>query len=167
MSGFPHAVVIAAVIVAVIVRQFRPRRVAEDVRRWWALPVVLGGLALREPGLIDHRHHLASVALLVGDLLVGALTGAAWAWTSRVWTDESGAVWAQAGKATAAVWAGGLALRLALAGAGVLAGVRQENGAIMLTLAVSLLLSGAVAVLRSAGPEGMMTHGVEKGAFGR
>ncbi|QKV92160.1 DUF1453 domain-containing protein [Streptomyces sp. NA02950] len=166
MSGIPHAVVIAAVVVVVIARQFRPQKVVEDTRRWWALPVVLGWLALREPGLIDHRHQAAAVALLVGDLLAGAVTGAAWAWTSRVWTDDSGAVWARGGKVTAAVWAGGLVLRLALAAAGALAGVRQESGSITLTLAVSLLLSSAVVMLRAHGPE-LMTRGVGKGTLGR
>ncbi|MEU8828263.1 DUF1453 domain-containing protein [Streptomyces sp. NPDC048636] len=166
MSGIPHAVVIAAVVVVVIVRQFRPRKVVEDVRRWWVLPVVLGWLAVREPGLIDPHHQLAAVALLVGDLLVGAVTGAAWAWTSRVWTDDSGAVRAQAGRATAVVWAGGLVLRLTLAGAGALAGVRQESGSIMLTLAVSLLLSGAVVMLRAHRPE-WVTQGAGKGTLGR
>ncbi|MGR3935017.1 hypothetical protein [Streptomyces sp. BRA346] len=48
----------------VLVRQFRPQKVTEDARRWWVVPVVLGYLAPREPGLIDHDHRVAAAALL-------------------------------------------------------------------------------------------------------
>ena len=42
MSGLVNAMVIVAVIVLVIARQFRPSRIDAD-RRWWLVPVILGG----------------------------------------------------------------------------------------------------------------------------
>ncbi|MFF7655172.1 DUF1453 domain-containing protein [Streptomyces sp. NPDC007983] len=154
MSGPAQAVLIAAVVVIVLVRQFRPQRVTEDARRWWVVPVVLGALALREPGLIDHDHRVAAAALLVVEVLVGVATGVGWGWTSRVWTDASGAVWAQGAKTTAMVWAGAMVCRLVLAGVGALAGVPQGSGPLMLSLAASLLLRGAVVMMRARGQEG-------------
>ncbi|MFF5187834.1 hypothetical protein ACFY30_29405 [Streptomyces sp. NPDC000345] len=60
MSGLINALVIVAVVVLVIGRQFRASPVDAD-RRWWVLPEVLAVMALREPGLLDARHHTASV----------------------------------------------------------------------------------------------------------
>jgi hypothetical protein len=127
MPGIARAALIAAVIVIVLVRQFRPQKITEDARRWWVLPVVLGFLALREPGLIDHDHRLAAAALLAVEILVGVATGAAWGWTSRVWVDGSGAVWIQGAKTTAAVWAGAVVCRARCDGVEATRRVRAEH----------------------------------------
>lgn len=153
MPELARALLIAAVVVIVLVRQFRPQKVTEDARRWWVVPVVLGYLALREPGLIDHDHRVAAAALLAVEVLVGVATGAGWGWTSRVWTDASGAVWTQGAKTTAMVWAGAMVCRVVLAGVGALVGVAQASGPLMLSLAASLLLRGAVVTMRARGLE--------------
>jgi len=167
MPGLAKAVLIAAVVVIVLVRQFQPQKVTEDARRWWALPVLLGFLALREPGLIDHDHRVTAAALLVVEILVGVATGAGWGWTSRVWTDASGAVWTQGAKTTAVVWAGAVACRAALAGVGALAGVAQGSGPLMLSLAASLLLRGAVVMMRARGLEPVSARAGAQGTLGR
>ncbi|NEC27707.1 DUF1453 domain-containing protein, partial [Streptomyces sp. SID8111] len=46
MSGLMNAVVIVAVAVLVIARQFRATRIGTD-RRWWLVPAVLAFIALR------------------------------------------------------------------------------------------------------------------------
>ncbi|MEV5509324.1 DUF1453 domain-containing protein [Streptomyces orinoci] len=150
MSGPIDAVVIIAAVVFLLVRQSRPRRLSADARRWWLLPAVLAFVALRKPGLIDSAHPTASLALLIGGLLSGLAVGAAWAWTTRIWADESGAIWARGGKATAGVWLGGIALRLGLFGAGTLAGVHQGAGAVLLTMAAMLLARTGLLIRRTA-----------------
>ncbi|MFI9720119.1 DUF1453 domain-containing protein [Streptomyces sp. NPDC052396] len=150
MSGPIDAVVIIAVVAFLLVGQARPRRLSADARRWWLLPAVLVFVALRKPDLVDSAHPTASLALLVGGLLSGLAVGAAWAWTTRIWADESGAIWARGGKATAGVWLGGILLRLGLYGAGVLAGVHQGTGALLLTMAAMLLARTGLLVRRAA-----------------
>ncbi|MEV0259774.1 DUF1453 domain-containing protein [Streptomyces sp. NPDC050617] len=151
MSGLVEAVVIAAVLVLVLLRQFAPQRVASDVRRWWVLPAVLVFMAVRKPGLVDHAHEAVSVALLAAGVLAGLATGAGWAWTTRVWSDASGALWAQGGKASALVWAGGVVLRLALHAVGAAAGVHQGGSATMLTAAAMLLARSGLVVWKAQG----------------
>lgn len=167
MPELARVVLIAAVVVIVLVRQFRPQKVTDDARRWWVIPVVLGYLALREPGLIDHDHRVAAAALLVVEILVGVATGAGWGWTSRVWTDGSGAVWTQGAKTTALVWAGAMVCRAVLAGVGALAGVPQGSGPLMLSLAASLLLRGAVVMMRARGLEPVPGAAGARGMVGR
>lgn len=153
MSGIAYAVVIAAVVVLVVVRQFRPQRVA-DGARWWLLPAALMVPALRDPGsLVDPRHQAVSVLLLAGELILGAGMGAAWAFTSRIWKDESGAVWVRGTKATAAIWAGGIAVRLALAGTSAALGLHQGSAALMLSLPLMLLIRTGLLMWRSQGIE--------------
>ncbi|MEV6672955.1 DUF1453 domain-containing protein [Streptomyces sp. NPDC051162] len=151
MSGFFDVAVIVAVCAIVLVRQTRPRKVAADARRWWLLPAVLVVLAVRQPGLIDAGHRAASVGLLAGGVLAGLATGAAWAWTTRIWSDESGALWARGGKATAAIWLGGAVLRVALYGLGALVGVHQGGAATMMTVAAVLLARSGVLAHRAQG----------------
>lgn len=86
MSGFVDALVIVVVATVVIARQFRARRI-DGERRWWLLPVILVVLALREPVMLDTHHHTASALLFGAELLVGLATGAAWAWTTRIWAE--------------------------------------------------------------------------------
>ncbi|MGW2185452.1 DUF1453 domain-containing protein [Streptomyces sp. NPDC001667] len=149
MSGFIDVAVIVAVCATVLVRQTRPHKMMDDARRWWVLPAVLVVLAVRQPGLIDAGHRVASVGLLAGGVLAGLATGAAWAWTTRIWFDGSGALWARGGKATAAIWLGGVALRVALYGLGVLAGVHQGGSATMVTMAAMLLARSGVLAHRA------------------
>ncbi|MFF6998341.1 DUF1453 domain-containing protein [Streptomyces sp. NPDC008313] len=148
MSGLVDAVLILVVVVVVVARQFRARRISTG-RRWWAGPAVLGLVALREPGLLDPHHQAAAAALLGAELLIGMGIGAGWAWTSRVWTDPDGTAWSASTRASAAVWFGGIALRLGLFGIGVLLGVRQDTPALLLGLASTLLVRGGVLAWRS------------------
>ncbi|MFD7990395.1 DUF1453 domain-containing protein [Streptomyces mexicanus] len=148
MSGLVNALVIVAVVVVVIARQFRTRRLDAD-RRWWLAPVILAVVALREPGLVDAHHRSESLALLAVELLIGLGTGAGWAWTTRIWAEQDGTVWTRSSKASAAVWAGGIALRAGLFALGALLGVRQGSSALMLALAGTLLVRSAVLALRA------------------
>ncbi|MFD8428933.1 MULTISPECIES: DUF1453 domain-containing protein [Streptomyces] len=147
MSGLVDALAITAVAGLVITRQVRASRIDID-RRWWVLPVVLGIVALREPGLVDVHHGTAAVLLLAAELLVGLVTGAGWAWTTRIWAEADGAVWSRGSRASVAVWAVGLALRAALYGVGAALGVRQDGSALLLALAVTLLVRSGVLAWR-------------------
>ncbi|MGV9417687.1 DUF1453 domain-containing protein [Streptomyces sp. NPDC003674] len=143
MSGFVNALVIVAVVAVVIMRQFRARAINTD-RRWWLLPVILAVVALREPGILDDHHPTVSVALLAVELLIAALTGAGWAWTTRIWTEPDGAVWTRGTKAGAAVWIAGIALRAGVFACGVGSGVHQDGSALVLGLAAMLLVRAGV-----------------------
>lgn len=148
MSGLSTVPVVIAVVALVVIRQIRPQRVVVG-SRWWAVPAVLAFLALREPGLLDAHHRPASVIFLAADLLTGVIMGAAWASTSRIWTEPDGSVWARGTKATAAVWIGGIVVRVGLVGLAALMGVHQGQGALMLALAGSLLVRFGVLVWRA------------------
>ncbi|MFE5401453.1 DUF1453 domain-containing protein [Streptomyces sp. NPDC056580] len=143
MSGFVNALVIVAVVAVVIVRQFRARAISTD-RRWWLLPVILAVVTLREPGILDDHRPTASVALLAVELLIAAVTGAGWAWTTRIWTEPDGAVWTRGTKAGAAVWIAGIALRAGVFALGVASGVHQDGSALVLGLAAMLLVRAGV-----------------------
>ncbi|MCQ9181230.1 DUF1453 family protein [Streptomyces sp. IBSBF 2953] len=148
MSGLVNAVVIVAVIALVIVRQFRAGRIDTD-RRWWLLPGVLAVVALREPHLLD-AHHPAAAALVLGaEVIVGLAMGAAWAWTTRIWVEPDGAVWSRSTKASVAVWAVGIGLRLGLFGVGTLLGVHQDSSALLLALAATLLVRSGLLIWRT------------------
>ncbi|WP_406283460.1 DUF1453 domain-containing protein [Streptomyces sp. NBC_00209] len=156
MSGLVNALVIIAVIVLVVVRQCSAQRISGD-RRWWVLPGVLLFMALREPGLVDPHHRIASAIVLGAELVVGLLTGAGWAWTSRVWRAEDGSLWSRGTRATALVWVGGLGLRVALYGVAVVLGVHQGGPALMAALAATLLIRQGLLALRAAAISG--SHG--------
>ncbi|MET7675864.1 DUF1453 domain-containing protein [Streptomyces seoulensis] len=148
MSGFVDVLVIVAVAVLVIARQFRTHAIDAE-RRWWLLPAVLAVMALRGPGIVDAHHRVESLGLLVAELAVGLATGAGWAWTTRIWRAPDGVVWSRSSKASAAVWAGGIALRAGLFGLGYALGVRQDSAALMLGLAATLLVRGAITTGRA------------------
>jgi hypothetical protein len=162
MSGLVDALVIFAVVVLVIVRQFRVRRIAAD-RSWWIVPAVLTLLALREGGVIDSHHPTESALLLGTELLIGLATGAGWAWTTRVWTAPDGGVWSKSTKASVLVWIAGIALRVGLYGLGAAIGVHQDTSALLLGLAVTLLFRSGILVLRSK----PLTPAYESAAYGR
>ncbi|GAA2935306.1 DUF1453 family protein [Streptomyces thioluteus] len=149
MSGPVSVLVVVALVVLVVVRQMKPQKMVPGSRRWWVVPAVLAVVALREPGLVDAGHRAASVGLLTAGVLLGVATGVAWAWTTRIWTDETGAVWARGTKVTGAVWAGGMLLRLGLIGVGVLIGVHQGAAGAMLTVAAMLPARSAVLLHRA------------------
>ncbi|POX50680.1 DUF1453 domain-containing protein [Streptomyces sp. Ru71] len=148
MSGLVNALVILAVAVVVIARQFGARRVSAD-RRWWLLPVVLGAMALSSPGLIDVHHRARSVFLLAAALLIAMATGAGWAWTTRIWVETDGRVWSRSTQASGAVWAVGVALRVGLIALGTTLGIHQDSHALLLGLACTLLVRSAILVARA------------------
>ncbi|MEU8588463.1 DUF1453 domain-containing protein [Streptomyces sp. NPDC048664] len=148
MSGPVNALLIVAVVVLVIARQFGARRVDAD-KRWWVIPVVMIVAALRKPGILDAHHPTASALLLAAEVLIGLATGAGWAWTTRVWAAEDGTVWSRSSKASMAVWGVGIALRVALFALGALLGVHQESAAMLLALAGTLLVRSGLLVQRA------------------
>ncbi|MFE2968151.1 DUF1453 domain-containing protein [Streptomyces sp. NPDC059340] len=148
MSGLVNALVILAVVVLVVARQFRTRRISTD-RRWWIVPAVLAVIALRGPGLIDIHHRAEAILLLGAELFIGLATGAAWGWTTRIWAEPDGSVWSKSTKASAAVWGVGIALRLGLFGIGSLLGVHQDSSALLLALAATLLVRSGILAWRS------------------
>ncbi|MFJ1605044.1 DUF1453 domain-containing protein [Streptomyces sp. NPDC088253] len=148
MSGLVNALVILAVVVLVVARQFRTRRISTD-RRWWIVPSVLAVIALREPGLFDIHHRTEAILLLGAELFIGLATGAAWGWTTRIWAEPDGSVWSRSTKASAAVWGVGIALRLGLFGIGTLLGVHQDSSALLLALAATLLVRSGILAWRS------------------
>ncbi|MGQ4419456.1 DUF1453 domain-containing protein [Streptomyces sp. SAS_269] len=148
MSGFLNALVIVAVAAVGIVRQFRARAIGTD-RRWWLLPVILAVVALREPGILDDHHPTASATLLAVELLIGVVTGAGWAWTTRIWTASDGVVWTRSTKASAAVWLVGIALRAGVFALGAASGLHQDSSALMLGLAGTLLVRAGILAWRA------------------
>ncbi|MFE2944519.1 DUF1453 domain-containing protein [Streptomyces sp. NPDC059255] len=169
MSSLSDVLLIAAVVVLVVARQFRAQRVAAGGRRPYVLPAVLVLLALRQPGLLGAHDRPLSLALLGVELVVGVVMGAGWAWTSRLWTEPDGTVWSKGTRATLAVWGAGIAVRLGLMGAGALLGVHQGSGALMLSLAASVLVRQATLTWRvrtaaaAAGGDGSRGEGTSSG----
>ncbi|MFD9887320.1 DUF1453 domain-containing protein [Streptomyces alboflavus] len=148
MPGFANALLILAAVALVVRRQTQPQRMTGS-KRWWLIPVVLGYVGLRGSGVIDTQHETASLVLLGCEIVAGLLMGAAWAWTSRVWTEPDGSVWTRGTKSTAVVWAVGIAARLGLMGIGLLIGIHQGTGALLVALAASLLVRAGILELRA------------------
>lgn len=148
MSGLIDALLIIAVVVLVVVRQFRTRRIDAD-RRWWVVPVILAVVALREPGLVDTHHPVESIILLGAELLIGLVTGAGWAWTTRIWAEADGVVWSRSTKASVAVWITGIGLRVGLFALGAALGVHQDTSALLLALAATLLVRSGILFWRT------------------
>jgi hypothetical protein len=148
MSGLVNALVIAAAVALVIVRQFRAQQIGAG-RRWWLVPVILGLVALREPGIVDVHHQAESIALLGAELLIGLATGAGWAWTTRIWAEPDGAVWSKSTKASVTVWGVGVALRVGLFALGAALGVHQDSSALLLALAATLLVRSGILLWRA------------------
>ncbi|MFH8348332.1 DUF1453 domain-containing protein [Streptomyces sp. NPDC018045] len=152
MSGSLNVLVVIAVIavIAVVaVRQLKPRRLTAQGKSWWLIPAVLTFLAVREPGLIDSAHPTGSTVLLAVGVALGLLTGAAWAWTTRIWTDADGEVWSAGRAVTAVAWVVGAGLRFALYGVAVSAGVHLGTQATLLTVAATLLARTGAMVWRA------------------
>ncbi|EDY42147.2 DUF1453 family protein [Streptomyces sp. SPB074] len=149
MSGALEILLVAAAVALIAFRLFRAQRV-DNRRRWWLLPGILAVVALREPGLVDHAHSSAAVALLLLNVLAGLLTGAAWAWTSRVWRAADGSVWSAGSKAAGVVWCGGILVRVALYGVGSSLGIAQHAPVLLLGLAATFLARGLLLNRRAA-----------------
>ncbi|MFI1166406.1 DUF1453 domain-containing protein [Streptomyces sp. NPDC020801] len=148
MSGLVNALVIVAVAALVISRQFRARRLDAD-RRWWLIPAILAVVALREPGILDAHHRTESALLLAVEVVISLGIGAGWAWTTRIWVERDGSVWTKSTKGSAAVWIGGIVLRVGLFALGALLGVHQDSSALMLALAGTLLVRSGILVWRT------------------
>ncbi|EPD65688.1 CcdC protein domain-containing protein [Streptomyces sp. HGB0020] len=148
MSGLVNTLVIAAVVVLVIVRQFRAQQIGTG-RRWWLVPAIIAVVALREPGIVDAHHHTASIALLGAELLIGLATGAGWAWTTRIWAQPDGSVWSKSTKASVTVWIVGIALRVGLYALGAAIGVHQDSAALLVALAATLLVRSGILMWRA------------------
>ncbi|MFF2505921.1 DUF1453 domain-containing protein [Streptomyces sp. NPDC058067] len=148
MSGLTNVLVIIAVVVLVVARQFAAQQITAD-KRWWVVPAVLVFMAVRKPDLLDPHHQALSAALIGLELLVGLAIGAGWAWTTRLWTAQDGAVWSRSTKASGAVWIVGVAIRVGLYAAGAAFGVKQGSAALMLALAATLLVRSGVLVWRA------------------
>ncbi|MGD3110312.1 DUF1453 domain-containing protein [Streptomyces sp. YGL11-2] len=149
MSGWLNIVVMIAVVVIVFARQFTAQRITSEGKKWWLMPVILCVMALRQPGLLDPAHHAASAVLLAVTLLLGLASGAAWAWTTRIWTDADGAVWTKGTWAAAGVWLCGMALRFGLMGIAAVLGVHQGSQATLLSVAAMLLTRAGVTTWRA------------------
>ncbi|MDI5973029.1 DUF1453 family protein [Streptomyces sp. SL13] len=158
LSGPTDILIAVAVVALVLVRQLRARRVAEG-RSWWILPAVLVYLGLEQGGVLDSRHEAASAGLLAAEMVIGAGMGVLWALTTRIWRDEAGTAWMKGTKTTALAWAGGIALRIALAWLGSVMGVHEGRGALMLALAVTLLIRKGVVAWRVNGSPGALRAG--------
>jgi hypothetical protein len=148
MSGLVNVLVIGAVIAVVVFRQCSAQQVTAD-RRWWVLPGILLVLSLREHGLVDPRHAALSIAVLGAEMVVGLVTGAGWAWTTKLWREADGSLWSKGTKATVFVWTGGLVLRAALYGAAALMGIHQGTAALLAALAVMLAARGGALMWRA------------------
>jgi hypothetical protein len=148
MPGVADALLITAVAVVVIARQFRPQRI-DARRRWWLVPAILAALALREPGLLDAHHPVTSALLAGAELVVAVGTGCGWAWTTRIHMADDGSVWARSTRASAGVWAAGVALRVGLVLLGIPLGVHQDGSALLLSAAALLLVRSGILARRA------------------
>ncbi|MGV9267143.1 DUF1453 domain-containing protein [Kitasatospora sp. NPDC003701] len=159
MTGLVNILVIIAVVALVLRRQLRPQRLDTE-RRFWVLPLVLAVLALRDPGLVDGAHRALSIGLTAGSLLVVLAMGCVWGWTVRVWRGADGTLWTRGTKATAAAWAGMIAVRIGLFGLGAALHVHQSGSGFMLGLAVLLVVRTLVVNWRARSLESPYRAGV-------
>ena len=149
MSSAANVVLIIAVVGYVVARQFQARQFSGNARRMLILPAVLAVLALENHDLVDHHHQATSVALLVLGVVIEVGMGCVWGFTTRIWRDENGTIWAKGTKATAFAWVGMLLVRVGLLALGSALGVASGEGAILLSLAALLLVRSAVVTWRA------------------
>jgi hypothetical protein len=149
MGSAQNIALAVVVVVFVVARQFRARQITSDSRRMLVIPAILAVLAFNDHGLVDHAHRSASVALLVVSILLEVAMGFAWGFTTRVWRDASGAVWAKGTAATGFAWVGMIVARIALYAIGSAMGVAQGQGVLLLSLAAVLLVRTAVVSWRA------------------
>ncbi len=148
MSALFNVLVAVAVVALILVRQLKPQQV-NGGGRWLLVPALLVFFSVRDGGLVDQHHQVASIVLLGAEVLIGLLMGVGWACTSTIWTEPDGTTWSRGTKATAGIWVLGIAVRVGLAGLGALAGIHLGTGALLLALAASLLVRGALLMWRT------------------
>lgn len=149
MNSTANVALAVVVVVYIVARQFRARQVNGDTRRMLVIPAVLAVVALRQPDLLDHAHRTTSAALLIIGVLLEVAMGFAWGFTTRIWRDASGTVWAKGTAATAFAWVGMIIARLGLYAVGRAMGVSAGEGALLLSLAAVLLVRTAVVTWRA------------------
>ncbi|MFJ4918319.1 DUF1453 domain-containing protein [Streptomyces sp. NPDC088725] len=162
MSSILSTLLILAVVVLVLVRQFRPQRLTGGGHKWLVMPAVLVAVAFSQPGgFLDADARALSLLLLGAGLVTGLLMAMGWAWSSRIWTEPDGSTWAGATKLSVLFWLGGFVVRLGLMGLGSLMGVHQGSGVLLLTLAVFLLVRRGL-LRRRAGSGGVRPFAGER-----
>ena len=149
MSSPANVIVIIAVVGYVIARQFQARRFSGNARKMLILPAVLAVMALDSHNLLDAHHRTVSAALLVVGVVLEVGMGTVWGFTTRIWRDQNGDIWAKGTKATAFAWIGMLLIRVALIALGSALGVALNESGILLSLAALLLVRSAVVTWRA------------------
>lgn len=103
--------VYAAVIILLIGRQFVPRQVREG--RFWIAPVIMIGYGLylfvQSP-----PSNPMEVALIVANVVIGAVLGFGRGWTVRVWRNAQGILMRQGTIVTVALWVLSFAVKIGL-----------------------------------------------------
>jgi hypothetical protein len=146
-------IVIGLLVVGwVLSRQLRIRQANEQSAT--RLILILGVVGIVETARAMQGHSLSAltVALIVGEIAIGAGLGVARAATTRVWRDGLGVAWRQGSWITAALWIAAIAAHLGL---DVL--VDHQSGidglgsaGILLYLAISLGVQRELIRLRAA-----------------
>ncbi|MFC5909083.1 DUF1453 domain-containing protein [Streptacidiphilus monticola] len=149
MNSAASTLLVIAAVVLVLARQLTARRVGDDWRKAFVLPVVLAAVALEDGHLIDPAHRPLAVGFLVVGLILEAALGAVWGLTTRLWRDESGALWAKGTLLSLLAWIGMVVVRAGLYGAGHALGLAQGQGDLLLALAVLVAVRGVVLRLRA------------------
>lgn len=149
-SSSPGMIVVyAAVILLLIGRQFVPQQLMAG--RFWIAPVIMIGyglyLLVQSP-----PSNPVDVALIVANVVVGAVLGFGRGWTVRVWRNAQGILMRQGTIATVALWVLSFAVKIGLdlafhvniSAASVLlfAGVTFGSQALALAFRVPGLLGG-------------------------
>ncbi|MER5638702.1 DUF1453 domain-containing protein [Kitasatospora sp. NPDC002227] len=143
MSAGFNVLIVLAVTILVIARQFRARQLDSE-KRVWLIPLILAVLSLRDPALVDPHHQVAAICLIAVGMAVEIALGSVWGWTSRLWRESDGSVWVKGTPAALAAWLGMMVVRGGLYGTGAALGVRQGTSDLLLALAALLLVRGLV-----------------------
>jgi hypothetical protein len=149
MNSIANVALIIVAVVYIVARQFSARQITGDTRRMLIIPGVLAFFGLRDHHLLDHAHQTSSAALLVVGIVLEIGMGFAWGFTTRIWRDAAGTVWAKGTVATFAAWVGMIIIRLGLYAVGGAMGIAMSQGSIMLSLAAVLLVRTAVVTWRA------------------
>jgi hypothetical protein len=143
-----NALIIAAVVVLVLFRRFRPRRLLEE-RKALVIPIVIGIIGVAQGGTVDAHHVALSAGLLTAEVAAGLLLGAGLGATMRVWREPDGSGWSRGTWATFGVFVASVAVRGGLYGLGYAAGVRPGSGTLLISIAAWLLAQNVVIAWRS------------------
>jgi uncharacterized membrane protein YsdA (DUF1294 family) len=141
-----NALIIAAVIVLVVVRRFRPRRVNEG--KLLVIPIIIGGIGVAQGSMVDAHHVALSAGLLVAEIVAALLLGLGLGATTRVWREPDGSHWSRGTWATFGVFLASVAVRGGLYAAGYAAGVRPGSGTLLISVAAWLLAQNAIIAWR-------------------